>query len=281
MRMLLCCDGSPHMTRGVEFGARVARSMATHVDVLAVSAQGSDAAVRRIAEQIATELQDAGIPVLTLWKRGRLAEEVVQQTRAAPYDLVVIGSRGRRGFLRLLLGSVALYVSEHAPASVLVVKGRVRDPERLLVCTAAGPASDETALFSWRFAKALGASVSFLHVMSQLPLTPGAVTDDLEASADDLIKCQSREGMHLSRMLQLMAEQGHSARAVVRHGLVLDEIAAEVRDGGYDMLVIGAHATPGLRPHLLDNLSADILLSVDCPVVVVGHGQTPKGEESS
>jgi nucleotide-binding universal stress UspA family protein len=281
MRMLLCCDGSPHTNTGVEYGARLARAVATSVDILAVAAQASDEPVRRIVAKAQADLHKAGIPITTHWAQGTLAEQVVQHTRSNRYDFVVIGSRGRRGFLRMVLGSVALYVSGRAPASVLVVKGRARDPSRLLICTAAGPWSDEIAAFSVRFAQALGASVKLLHVMSQLPLTYATPASDLEATAGELIECGAREGIHLARMLEMLSTGTQTAHAVVRHGLVLDEIVAEVKEGGYDMLIIGAHVTPGVSPRLLDNLSADILLSVDCPVMIVAHRQHPARDETS
>jgi len=56
---------------------------------------------------------------------------------------------------------------------------------------------------------------------------------------------------------------------VARHGLVLDEIIAEVQEGRYDLLVTGAHVTPGLNARLVDDLSADILLAANCPVLIV------------
>jgi nucleotide-binding universal stress UspA family protein len=269
MRILLCTNGSPHMARALDFGMRIARTSASAVDILAVVKRGQEKEVYRFAEAAATDLEAAGIPVAIHRRTGQLTEELVLQAQAAPYDLVVIGSRGRRGIVQLLLGSVALHVTGHVPASVLVVKGRVRDPRRFLVCSSAGPVSERTVRFAGRLARALEASVTLLHVMSQLPLAQDAVAGDLEASAEELIRRGSREGAHLSRMLDLLATEGQSARAVVLHGLVRDEIIAEAREGRYDLLVTGAHVTPGLNARLVDDLSADILLAANRPVLVV------------
>jgi nucleotide-binding universal stress UspA family protein len=269
MRILLCTNGSPHMARALDFGMRIAQKSASAVDILAVVKRGQEKEVSRFAEAAATDLEAAGIPVAIHRRTGRLTEELVLRAQAAPYDLVVIGSRGRRGIVQLLLGSVALHVTGHVPASVLVVKGRVRDPRRFLVCSSAGPVSERTVRFAGRLAQALEASVTLLHVMSQLPLAQDAVAEDLEASAEELIRRGSREGAHLSRMLDLLATEGQLARAVVRHGLVRDEILAEAREGRYDLLVTGAHTTPGLNARLVDDLSADILLAANRPVLVV------------
>lgn len=269
MRMLLCTDGSSHAAQALELGGRVARKAASTVDILAVSTGEREKEVRLGVQTLAADLDAAGIAVTIHWRSGRLAREVTRQTRAAPYDLVVIGSRGRRGVTRLLLGSVALQVVEHVPAPILVVKGRAGDLQRFLVCTSAGPPSERTIRFASRLARALEASVTLLHVMSQVPLTENAVPEDLEASARELIERRSREGVHLGQMLDLLGEEGLAARAVVRHGLVLDEIVAEMREGRYDLLVTGAHVTPGLNARLVDNLTADILLAVQGPVLVV------------
>ena len=268
MKILLSTNGSSHTTRALEMGARIAKRAASKVDILVVAGRDREKEARRAAEAAAAGLEAAGVPVAIHWRAGRVADEVILQTQAVPYDLLVIGSRGRRGVTRLLLGSVALNVTGHAPASVLVVKGRVRDLGNFLVCSSAGPVSERTIQFAGRLAQALGASVTLLHVMSQLALIEDAVPEDLEASAEELIRRGSREGIHLNRMLDLLAEET-AARAVVRHGLVLDEVIAEAREGQYDLLVTGAHVTPGLNARLADDLSANILLAANRPVLIV------------
>jgi nucleotide-binding universal stress UspA family protein len=236
---------------------------------MAVAKPGREEEVHELAKLAAAELRAAGMPVAIHRRIGRLTEQVVLQARSAPYDLVVIGSRGRRGIVQFLLGSVALRVTGHVPTSVLVFKGAIRDLRRFLVCSSAGPVSDRTVRFAGDLARALGSSLTLLHVMSQLPLAQDAPPADLEASAEELIHRGSREGAHLSRMLDLLAVEGQAARAVVRHGLVRDEIIAEAREGRYDLVVTGAHVTPGLNARLVDDLSADILLAANRPVLVV------------
>lgn len=269
MKILLCTDGSSHTIRGLNLGTRVACAVANSVDILAVIERGQEEKVNPLVEAAAADLEEAGIPVTIHRRTGQLAEQIVRQAQAALYDLLVIGSRGRRGVQRLLLGSVALHVTGRAPASVLVVKGRARDLKRFLICSSAGPVSEHTVRFAGRLARALEASVTLLHVMSQLPLAEDAVLDDLEASAEELIQNRSREGVHLSQMMDLLAAEGVAPRAIIRRGLVRDEIIAEAQEGRYDLLVTGAHVTPGLNARLVDDLSADILLAANRPVLVV------------
>lgn len=53
---------------------------------------------------------------------GAPADEVARAAQAGGFDLVVVGTHGRRGLRRLVLGSVAEAVVRGAPCSVLVVR---------------------------------------------------------------------------------------------------------------------------------------------------------------
>jgi universal stress protein A len=54
--------------------------------------------------------------------QGLTAEEIVRVAREDDFDLIVLGSHGRRGLQRFLLGSVAARVLQTAPCNVLTVK---------------------------------------------------------------------------------------------------------------------------------------------------------------
>ena len=55
----------------------------------------------------------------------------------------------------------------------------------------------------------------------------------------------------------------------IRHGPVVNEILAEAREGGYDLIIIGAHQTRGWQRFLLDNLAHQIVVQADRPVLIV------------
>jgi nucleotide-binding universal stress UspA family protein len=65
---------------------------------------------------------DAKISVQHVLLEGEPATEIVQYARDAGIDLIVMGTHGRTGLERLLMGSVAEKVMREAPCSVLVVK---------------------------------------------------------------------------------------------------------------------------------------------------------------
>jgi len=53
---------------------------------------------------------------------GYIKDKILETAREWPADLIVMGSHGRRGFTRFLLGSVSEAVVSHAPCSVEIVK---------------------------------------------------------------------------------------------------------------------------------------------------------------
>ena len=73
-------------------------------------------------------LRHAGLKVASRVLQGDAREALVEQATKDHVDLLVVGSHGRTGLDRLLMGSVASHVVTHAPCSVLVVKPSGRNP---------------------------------------------------------------------------------------------------------------------------------------------------------
>lgn len=81
---------------------------------------------RAIAGSAAEELGRTGRTVTVDVREGDPAEQIVAVAEESDADLVVVGSRGRTGIARALLGSVARHVLVDAPCSVLIVRPPAR-----------------------------------------------------------------------------------------------------------------------------------------------------------
>ena len=75
-----------------------------------------------MAEQMAEWLRTAGLDAVPLSREGDPAETIVALATAHEADLIVLGTHGRTGLRRLLMGSVARNVVIHAPCSVLLAR---------------------------------------------------------------------------------------------------------------------------------------------------------------
>jgi len=76
------------------------------------------------AAAAADELSAAGLVADSVAPLGDPSREIVRAAEASQADLIVMGTRGRTGFERLLLGSVARKVLQRAHCSVLVIRAR-------------------------------------------------------------------------------------------------------------------------------------------------------------
>jgi nucleotide-binding universal stress UspA family protein len=77
---------------------------------------------QQIAEKAALRLNAAGLKAGARMVEGDARDVLTRAASEAGVSLVVVGSHGRTGVSKLLLGSVATHVVTHAPCNVMVVK---------------------------------------------------------------------------------------------------------------------------------------------------------------
>jgi nucleotide-binding universal stress UspA family protein len=78
----------------------------------------------RQLDKLAGTARKAGVRAATLLCEGMPAEQIVRACRSTKADLVVVGTHGRRGLPKFLLGSVAQRVVAVAPCPCLTVRGQ-------------------------------------------------------------------------------------------------------------------------------------------------------------
>ncbi len=81
---------------------------------------------RELVERAAKTLRTAGFKVDTAVEIGDVRMKIIDSAAEWNADLIVIGSRGRSGIPRLLLGSVAEFVARDARCSVEIVRTPVK-----------------------------------------------------------------------------------------------------------------------------------------------------------
>lgn len=77
---------------------------------------------RSLAAWRAEAARRAGVPVASVLLVGRAAPEILAWAREHGTDLLVVGTHGRLGLKRLVLGSVAEHVVRQAPCPVFVIR---------------------------------------------------------------------------------------------------------------------------------------------------------------
>ena len=132
MKILIGMDDSTFSKRALEYVARIRWPAGSTVLVASVLRPTFGASADRegdrkkfhesLVERAVQCPRAAGLATETRLLEGEPGDALVAAATAERCDLLVVGSRGRSGLAKLLLGSVANHVVAHAPCSVLVVK---------------------------------------------------------------------------------------------------------------------------------------------------------------
>ena len=125
-RVLLATDGSPHSEAAAGTAGHLARQAGLPVTVVSVVTGSHSAARRQEAEQAVASkverLKGMGVAAEGKIVEGRPDEAIVKAAEDVGADLIVMGSHGRTGLAKVLLGSVAERVIGQAICPVLIVK---------------------------------------------------------------------------------------------------------------------------------------------------------------
>lgn len=137
-KILVATDGSERNKAAVEEALQIGRVCGSTViavyvmDVSMFESASPDVVVIRDTWTVLQREADAtlecvrtigeGVNLETVILEGKPVAEIVKYAVEHGIDLIVIGTKGKRGFERLLLGSVAEQVVQSAPCKVLVVK---------------------------------------------------------------------------------------------------------------------------------------------------------------
>ena len=275
MHILMTTGGSLHSEAALSFGSCLLQGIRTEVKVTVLTVIKQRIEFEK-ADLILTHARNLLAPEIktlqTKTRVGHPAEEIVQEAEEGNYDLVIVGERQHHRLMtRFVLGSTAVRVVEHAPCPVVIGKGRCGPIQRILLCDSG---ADDPSLLN-RFTRQLAdliqpdQKITVLHVMSQISAGPGVRGKQLRAEAEELIAERTPEGELLERDVQLLAQLGVRPIPKVRHGLVVEEILAEAREGEQDLVVIGASPGQDWRRILLDDLAHQIITQVDRPILVV------------
>lgn len=280
MQVLIAGDGSEYARGAALFACELMQGTPAEMTLLGVvTRQHPEDALRSALEALQGDLEARGgcVGSITI-RQGSPAEEILAETREHTYHLVAIGSRGLRGIQAQLKGSTTRQLSGQIKTSLLVVTSPRPAIRRVLICTGGGEPGKQDAFVGGALASLREADVTVLHVMSQVAISPEARYSFLEGDADELIQSGTREGKHLTTALEILESWGvgsGSRRAKIRRGIVVDEILQEVREGDYDLVVIGAHRKlegqpwADLRTRLQENVAARIIEQTRRPVLVV------------
>src|SRR5712691_4692717 len=170
MRILICSNGMPAADNATQLGGLLAGRLQAETTLLGIAESGQEEAALRDALKLqADSLRSHGVASDTIVRGGEPVRQILDQTLATKYDLVVIGAR-RTGTTGLYWRSEKTYelIKDISPP-VLVAIGQCEQLKRFLVCTGGKEFIEEAVELTGRLSAAAGASVTLLHIMAEPP----------------------------------------------------------------------------------------------------------------
>jgi nucleotide-binding universal stress UspA family protein len=236
-------------------------------------------AAHQAADAAATSLLERSLDIEVRVRRGSPGEAILNQAAAESADLIVVGSHGRGGIARFLLGSVSERVARYAHCSVLVA--RVDTLRRVVLAVDNSPASEHALDAFGRLPLPRDLEATCIHVLQRdsLPLTlqpgeglsGGAIFDryaEQSHALGELILCHAQE---------LLLAAGHKAATQVRCGTPAEELIAAAQEVDADLIVVGAANKSALGRLLLGSVSGRVLTHASTSVLVARSGNASDG----
>ena len=201
---------------------------------------------------------------------GRVAPEIVGLAEEIGAGLIVMGSRGRGGIRRALMGSVSQSVVRHAHCPVLVVRDgeRQRDylPGTILLAVDGSEEASAAARTAVELAERTDSELHVVHVGEVTPVFHPerhgyrARYEELQEQARRLLDEQVHE---------VNSAGGTVSRAHLRMGRPDEEIVVLGEEIGADLIATGSRGLGGMRRALMGSVSDSIVRHSHCPVLVV------------
>jgi len=246
-----------------------AEYVATQGDYQEFSRALREGGEERLQEFMKKHTHDEVQPELEVHE-GVAADSILSFAQERKMDLIVMGTHGRRGFDRLVLGSVTDRVMRTAPCPVLAIsklphdssatgeeRRRVHHLSRILFCTDFSEASERALNYAISATAEYDAELTLLHVLEEVP-SPAKTEDAIATATQQLDKLIPREGRKTTKI-----------KTAVRIGKPYMQIIQFVVEAQIDMVTMGVSGRGALDRAVFGSTTYRVMQLGPCPVLAV------------
>ena len=291
-RILLARDFSHVSDQALRYAVDLAQRVGAtlhllYADVLHEDPFGSDTAgsggslEAQIRERLVLDADDA--PLAEQHPDLQTVTAVQRDVAAAPailsyaddedVDLIVMGTHGRRGVRRLLLGSVAEEVVRRADRPVLTVRQDGEDGlpavQRLLVPIDFSDYARDALRHAVELARLYDARLDLLHVVEE-NLHPAFYVGGVQSIYDVQPDIDEKAKERMQTMLdEIAGARDVSAELHVATGRAARKITRFAEREGSDLVVMSTHGLTGLEHFMMGSVAEKVVRHVTAPVLTV------------
>ena len=217
-------------------------------------------------ESLQNEFRSYGIASRSVSSDGhRPGHDLLKLAKKDKIELIVAGTRSKRGMERLLLGSTAEQILRGSTCPVLTVGPKVQMPtetvlsfKSILFATNFSVEAAKAATFALSFAEDSGSHIYYCHVIAPYPEAQGEapIVDGMFEAA-------------LKMMIPDISYEWCSPEAVIEHGEAAKGILTIAEKVHADLIVVGPRKASFLLSHIGHGVTPDLLAEARCPVLTV------------
>lgn len=287
--LLLSTDGSDSAEAAAAHGFTFAAELDATAHVLAIADSGlatsatyvgdSPRIRERLREQaesharrLADEAHDRGLDVESIVREGIPAEEIVAYANEQDLDAIAMGTSGRGGVMRAVVGSVTDKVVRTSTVPVLTInRAATADSEgsfdSILLPTDGSDSAEAAAAYGTDLAERLDATVHCFSVVDKeiasgldsLLADDNTVSDGLTEQADD----------HVNRVATSATDCDIECVSATATGDPAEKIVEYAENQDLDMIVIGTRGRGGFQRAVVGSVTDEVVRTASVPVLTV------------
>jgi len=200
---------------------------------------------------------------------GVAADSILSFAQLQKADVIVMGTHGRRGFDRLMLGSVTDRVMRRAPCPVLAASkphdsaaagkewGHVHHLSRILFCADFSENSERALKYAVSATAEYDAELTLLHVLEGVP-SPAKTEEAMAVAAERLDKLIPPEGRKSLKI-----------KTALRIGKTYAEIIQLALEAQIDLVTMGVRGRGALDVAVFGSTTYRVMQLGSCPVLAV------------
>lgn len=209
-----------------------------------------------------------GIEVQSLLCEGEPPEVILDVAKGKKADLIVLGTYGRKGLNRLLMGSVTSHVIVNSGIDVLVVKKQCTECtgiyKSILVPFDGSEFSKKALDRACKLSKVDGANIMVLYVIPRYEeMIEFFRTDSIQQSlfdeAEKIMGEAKKIALPYEVSIAATIQEGHAADKIV-------EIADKLKN---DLIIIGTYGWKGVNKAIMGSTTERVIMNAKSPVLVV------------
>jgi nucleotide-binding universal stress UspA family protein len=290
--LLLAVDGSEHANAATHLVQDLPLPQDCQISIISVIIPRNvqqHVILSQVLEQTKVLLQHSHPnQIQTHLLTGYPAEQIVAFAEENQPELIVMGARGLRSTLGILLGGVAQNVVEYAGCPVLVVRAPYEGLRRVLFATDGSDNSQYAMQYLQNCPLPADVSKYVIHVLPpeitaetfsiSWQISPGMdppiLTEQMQEQILQNAKEEEKMGKSLLEETSAQLESlGFTATSVLRRGDAATEIIDYVREEKIDLIIVGSRGLSTFRSWLLGSVSRKLVHYADCSVLIVKKPQ--------